>query len=170
LGENMQRSHRLATLKDLPRIVEIYNATIASRQVTADLEPVSVASRMSWFQAHRPESRPLWVAEQEGQVIAWLSVSDFYGRPAYLKTAEISLYVDESVRRCGWGRYLLSEAIAHAPALQIDHLLAFIFGHNEPSLALFRTFGFDPWGFLPGVATLDQVERDLVILGLMLKP
>jgi L-amino acid N-acyltransferase YncA len=161
----MQRSHRPAILNDLSRIVEIYNATIASRQVTADLEPISAESRRSWFQAHRPESRPLWVAEEKGQVIAWLSLSDFYGRPAYRKTAEISLYVDESVRRCGWGSYLLSEAIAQAPALQIDRLLAFIFGHNTPSLALFRKFGFEHWGRLPGIAKLDDIERDLVILG-----
>jgi L-amino acid N-acyltransferase YncA len=161
----MLRSHRPATLSDLPRIVEIYNKTVSSRQVTGDLEPISIESRLHWFQAHRPESRPLWVAEADGQVIAWLSFSDFYGRPAYRKTAEISLYVDESFRRCGWGSYLLAEAIAHAPALQINRLLAFIFSHNLPSLALFKAFGFENWGFLPGVASLDQVERDLVILG-----
>jgi L-amino acid N-acyltransferase YncA len=161
----MQRSYRPATLADLPRIVEIYNATIPSRQVTGDLEPISVESRLPWFHAHRPESRPLWVAEVEGRAIAWLSFSDFYGRPAYRKTAEISLYVDEPVRRCGWGSYLLSEAIAHAPALQISRLLAFIFGHNLPSLSLFKEFGFEHWGVLPGVASLDQVERDLAILG-----
>jgi L-amino acid N-acyltransferase YncA len=161
----MQRSYRPATLNDLPRIVEIYNATVPSRQVTGDLEPISVESRLPWFHAHRPESRPLWVAEAEGRAIAWLSFSDFYGRPAYRNTAEISLYVGETVRRCGWGSYLLSEAIAHAPSLQINRLLAFIFGHNLSSLTLFKKFGFEPWGLLPGVASLDQVERDLVILG-----
>ncbi len=161
----MQRSYRPATLNDLPRIVEIYNATIASRQVTGDLDPISIESRLPWFHAHQPESRPLWVAEVEGRVIGWLSFSDFYGRPAYCKTAEISLYVDEPVRRCGWGSYLLGEAIAHAPALQINRLLAFIFGHNLSSLALFKKLGFESWGLLPGVASLDQVERDLIILG-----
>ena len=33
---------RDATLDDLPKIVEIYNSTVASRLVTADLESVSV--------------------------------------------------------------------------------------------------------------------------------
>jgi L-amino acid N-acyltransferase YncA len=161
----MQRSHRPATLTDLPRIVEIYNTTIPSRQVTGDLEPISVESRLPWFHAHQPDSRPLWVAEVEGQVIAWLSFSDFYGRPAYHHTVELSLYVDEPLRRCGWGSYLLAEAIAHAPTLQVNRLLAFIFGHNPSSLTLFKKFEFEPWGLLPGVALLDHVERDLVILG-----
>ena len=79
----MSLSYRDATLDDLPAIVAIYNSTVPSRQVTADLEPVSVESRLGWFQAHGPEKRPLWVVEGEGRVIAWLSFSDFYGRPAY---------------------------------------------------------------------------------------
>jgi L-amino acid N-acyltransferase YncA len=165
----MSRSHRLATLDDLPKIVAIYNATIPSHQVTADLEPVSVESRVSWFQDHQPHTRPLWVVEVDRQVVAWLSFSSFYGRPAYDRTAEVSLYVDESVRRAGVGTYLLQEAIAFAPQLNLDRLLAFIFGHNEPSLALFEKFGFERWGTLPGVAKLGSIERDLCILGLSLQ-
>jgi L-amino acid N-acyltransferase YncA len=164
------RSHRFATLADLPRIVEIYNATIPSRQVTADLEPISVESRVQWFYEHQPESRPLWVFEINSQVLAWLSFSSFYGRPAYCHTAELSLYVDESVRRTGLGTYLLKEAIAHAPQLNLKRLLAFIFGHNTPSLALFEKQGFECWGGLPGVAVLDGAEKDLLILGYAVKP
>jgi L-amino acid N-acyltransferase YncA len=39
------------------------------------------------------------------------------------------------------------------------------FGHNEPSLALFESFGFQRWELLPRVAALGGVERDLVIVG-----
>lgn len=163
------RSHRLATVGDLPRIVEIYNSTVPSRQVTADLEPITVESRMQWFSEHQPESRPLWVFEAHSQVLAWLSFSSFYGRPAYCHTAELSLYVDESFRRTGLGTYLLKEAIAHAPHLNLKRLLAFIFGHNTPSLALFEKQGFECWGGLPGVAVLDGAEKDLLILGYAIK-
>ncbi|HJS36612.1 MAG TPA: N-acetyltransferase, partial [Burkholderiales bacterium] len=65
-------SHRNATLADLPRIVAIYNATIPSRLVTADLEPVTVESRLPWFEQHSAGSRPLWVVEREAQIVAWL--------------------------------------------------------------------------------------------------
>ncbi|AYC34480.1 N-acetyltransferase family protein [Pseudomonas cavernae] len=157
--------HRPATRADLPRIVAIYNSTVASRQVTADLEPVSVDSREHWFAEHQGE-RPLWVVEQGGQIAGWLSFSNFYGRPAYARTAEVSIYLDEAWRGQGLGRYLLEQAIAAAPGLQLDTLLGFIFGHNQPSLALFERFGFARWGQLPRVAVLDGVERDLLILGL----
>jgi phosphinothricin acetyltransferase len=161
----MSLSYRDATLDDLPAIVAIYNATVPSRQVTADLEPVSVESRLAWFRAHGPDARPLWVVETGGRVVAWVSFSDFYGRPAYRHTAEISIYLDEAVRGQGLGKALLAEALAKAPALKIDTALGFIFGHNEASLNLFRRFGFTDWGTLPRVAVLDGVERDLVILG-----
>jgi len=131
-------THRLATRDDLARIVEIYNATIPSRRVTADTEPVSVESRVAWFEDHNPGSRPLWVVELEGRIAAWLSFSSFYGRPAYDKTAELSIYVDEAFRKLGLGSYLLTQAISHAPSLKLDTLLGFIFGHNQESLRLFE--------------------------------
>lgn len=159
---------RDATLDDLPAIVAIYNSTVASRQVTADLAPIEVDSRVAWFNAHSPARRPLWVAEREGQVVGWLSLSDFYGRPAYGKTAEVSIYLAEAARGQGLGRRLLGLIMERAPGLGVTTLLAFIFGHNGPSLALFEAFGFSRWGDLPRVAELDGVERDLVILGLRL--
>ena len=44
--------------------------------------------------------------------------------------------------------------------------MGLIWGHNSPSLALFAQFGFERWGHLPRVAEMDQIERDLVIVGL----
>ncbi|MDE1184340.1 GNAT family N-acetyltransferase [Paraburkholderia sp.] len=164
----MSLTYRDATLDDLPAIVAIYNSTVSSRQVTADLEPVTVESRLAWFHAHGPNKRPLWVIEEGGEIVAWLSFSDFYGRPAYLRTAEVSIYLHENARGKGLGKQLLKASLDVAPGLGIDTVLGFVFGHNEPSLRLFRGFGFDVWGTLPRVAVLDGVERDLVILGLRL--
>lgn len=158
-------SHRLARFEDLPAIVSIYNSTVPSRMVTADTEPVTVESRHAWFAEHTPERRPLWVVEDNGLVIGWLSYSNFYGRPAYNGTAELSIYLHEEARGKGLGRYFVAEAIAFAPTIGVHTLLGFIFGHNTPSLKLFETFGFERWAHMPRVATLDGVERDLDILG-----
>lgn len=158
-------THRAATPADLPAIVAIYNATIASRLVTADLEPVTVESRHAWFDAHAAGRLPLWVVERAGGVVGWLSFSSFYGRPAYRHTAELSVYVRADARRAGIASYLLRAAIAQAPVLDIHVLLGFVFAHNAPSRALFRRHGFDDWGLLPRVAVLDGVERDLAIVG-----
>ncbi|AFY56088.1 sortase-like acyltransferase [Rivularia sp. PCC 7116] len=159
---------RHATENDLPAIVAIYNASIPSRMATADLEPVSVMSRINWFKKRSPLKHPLWVVET-GEVIAgWLSFQPFYGRPAYHATAEVSIYIASNYQRRGLGKILLQEAIRQSPNLGLKTLIGFIFGHNEASLKLFEQFGFERWGHMPGIAELDGVERDLVILGLRL--
>ena len=150
---------------DLPAIVEIYNAAIRGRITTAQLEPVSVEERLPWFREHAPESYPLWVAVIEGQIAGWLSFQSFITRAAYRGTAEISVYVNAKFRGAGVGRVLVEKAIAQAPRLELSALVGCIFGHNEPSLRLFEQLGFERWGFLPRIARVDGIERDLVIVG-----
>jgi L-amino acid N-acyltransferase YncA len=150
---------------DLPAIVEIYNAAIRGRISTAQLDPVSVEARLPWFREHSPESYPLWVAVIDGEIAGWLSFHPFIARGAYRGTAEISVYIDVKFRRAGVGRTLLEKAIAHSPSLGITALVGGIFGHNEASLRLFERLGFERWGFLPRIARVDDVERDLALLG-----
>ncbi|MDG0812520.1 GNAT family N-acetyltransferase [Cohnella rhizosphaerae] len=156
----------VARFDDLPDIVSIYNATIPGRQVTADLEPVSVESRIGWFEAHRQDRHPLWVLRAEGRVAGWLSFSSYHSRAAYDATVELSIYVSEAERGRGLGGMLIRHAIAAAPPLGVKTLVGLVFGHNEPSLRLLGKHGFERWGLLPRVAELDGIERDLVIVGL----
>ncbi|MFJ7726496.1 GNAT family N-acetyltransferase [Neobacillus sp. NPDC097160] len=156
---------RDAEIRDIPIIIDIYNSTVPGRLVTADLEPVSVESRMHWFNDHSPAFRPLWVVEMDDRICAWVSFQSFYGRPAYNGTAEISIYIHHDFRGKKLGKYLIQKAIDACPKLEIKTLLGFIFGHNEPSIKLFNSFGFEKWAHLPNVAELDGVERDLLILG-----
>lgn len=154
-----------ATIDDLPAIVEIYNSTIPGRMVTADTDPVTVQQRERWFWEHSPDKRPLWTVKAGNRMIGWISFQSFYGRPAYYKTAEISIYIAENSRGKGLGPLLLQKAIDRCPGLGVKTLLGFVFGHNLPSLKLFYSMGFEDWGRLPAVAELDGVERDLVIVG-----
>ncbi len=156
---------RDATREDLKIIVDIYNASIPSRIATADTEPITVESRIQWFEHHSPTSRPILVMEDYHQVIGWLSFQSFYGRPAYQQTAEISLYVSPYFQNKGIGKMLLQYAIFQSPNLGLKTLLAFVFAHNQASLNLFAKFQFQEWGYFPRVALLDDIERDLMILG-----
>ena len=157
---------RDAIESDLPAIVQIYNAAIPGRMATADLKPVSVESRLAWYREHSPNSLPIWVMESEQKIVGWLSFQLFYGRAAYQHTAEVSIYVAPDRQCCGIGQKLLQSAIARSPELQLKTLMGIIFAHNQPSLKLFEKFGFQQWGYLPQVAELDGVERDVIILGL----
>ncbi|MDB5247096.1 MAG: phosphinothricin acetyltransferase [Segetibacter sp.] len=158
--------YRDATLNDLPTIVAIYNSTVASRMVTADTEPVTVESKIRWFDEHSADKRPLWVIEDENnKLLGWASFQSFYGRPAYNATVEISIYLEPLQRGKGLGKKILQHCIEASPKYGVKTLLGFIFEHNEPSLKLFRHFGFEDWATFPNVAILDGVERTLKILG-----
>jgi L-amino acid N-acyltransferase YncA len=161
---------RLATLADLPAIVSIYNATIATRQSTADTVEVTVESKRDWFRQHLPDKRPLMVHEQAGTVAAWVSFQSFYGRVAYDHTAEISIYISPEFRAKGLGRTLLAEALGMTPRLDIKTVVGFVFSHNQPSIRLFRSFGFDEWGHFPNVAEMDGKEYSLSIMGKRVNP
>jgi len=157
---------RNAVLNDLSKIVEIYNTTIEGRMVTADTEPVSVESRLQWFNEHSPARRPLWMVENDQRdIIGWVSFQSFYGRPAYNATTEISIYLDPKFRGEGIGKTVLKYAMENCSAFGIKTLLGFIFAHNEPSLKLFHHFGFEDWATLPNIAVLDGIERSLIIVG-----
>lgn len=165
----MSLEFRHAAETDLPRIVEIYNSTIAGRMVTADTTPVTPESRLAWFYAHNTTLRPLWMIYLDGQNVGWMSFQSFYGRPAYNGTVEVSIYLAENARGKGLGRKTLQYAIDVAPEFGVKTLLGFIFAHNEPSLKLFMNMGFEEWAHLPEIAELDGVERSLNILGYKIK-
>ena len=150
---------------DLPAIIKIYNAAVATRIATAQLEPVTLEQRRGWLKEHSVDRHPFWVLEIDRQIAGWLTLKPFLPRCAYRGTAEVSVYVDERFRRRGVARTLMAAAIARAPALQINAMVGLIFAHNEPSLKLFAQLGFEKWGLLPRVARLDDLERDLAIMG-----
>jgi len=161
---------RIATENDLPEIVSIYNATIPTRQATADTVEVTVESRLDWFRQHVPDKRPLMVHERDGRVVAWVSFQSFYGRAAYDHTAEISIYVSREHREKGIGRTLLTEALAMTQQLDIKTVVGFVFSHNVASIRLFRSLGFEEWGKLPDVAEMDGKEFSLSIMGKRVNP
>lgn len=156
---------RHASDRDLARIVDIYNAAIPSRRSTADTEPVTTDARHDWFQQHQADRRPLWVWEEAGHVAAWVSFEDFYGRPAYRHTAELSIYVAPEYQRRRLGAKLLGEALKQAPELGIKSLVGYVFSHNEGSIQLLTSAGFEEWGRLPNVAEMDGNEYSLSIMG-----
>lgn len=158
-------NYKVAEIEDLVDIVRIYNSTISSRMVTADTDPVTVESRINWFNEHDAIKRPLFMIYDDNKIVGWVSFQSFYGRPAYDGTAELSIYLDENQRGRGLGKRVLQHCITIAPIYQIKTILAFIFAHNVPSLHLFKNFNFEEWAFLPNIAELDGTERSLCILG-----
>ncbi|GAC1420659.1 MAG: GNAT family N-acetyltransferase [Candidatus Velthaea sp.] len=160
---------RLARPGDLPAIVDIFNAAIATRVAVAYLDPMSVDERRDWFAAHRAPKHPIHVACSGDDVTGWLSVSRYAERPAYDATAEISVYVAPDAQRAGVASALLEHAEQAAAAAGITTCIARIFGTNTKSVTYFERHGYERWGLLPQIGTVDGQARDVLIYGKRLR-
>ncbi len=160
--------HAVAT--DLEKIVEIYNQAIHAKFQTADTEPVTTAEKADWFSAHADNQYPIIVAEQEGVVRGWLSISAYRpGRKALQDCVEVSYYVDELFLRQGIGSSLLTKALEICRELNYYSIITIILDKNEQSIELMKKFGFSQWGHLPDIASFDGVRCGHVYFGLHLK-
>ena len=122
-------SVRDATEADLPAIVDIYNQSIPAGRSTADTQPICVEERRTWFAQFSPEKRPIWVAERGQQIIGCIYITSFYGgRPAYDKTAEVSLYLANDVQGQGIGTDLMQRMIDACPRLGVTTLIGMQIG------------------------------------------
>jgi phosphinothricin acetyltransferase len=147
---------RTATYGDLTAIVAIYNQAVEQRFATADLAPVTVDQRSAWFHEHDPETLPIYVAERGEAVVGWCSLSAHRpGRAAVRRAAEISYYVAADCRRSGIATALVDHAIKEAPRLGKHVLFGILLEKNTASINLLKKYGFELWGRLPDVASID---------------
>ena len=132
---------RQATSADLGQITEIYNDAIQKTTATFDTEPKTLEEQERWFAQH-DIAHPILVAEEEGLILGWASLSQWSDRCAYKDTAEISLYVKEEHRRKGIGKQLMGAIIQEGKSTGLHTVIARIAGSNKISVDLCRSFGF----------------------------
>jgi L-amino acid N-acyltransferase YncA len=132
---------RKATLDDLGQITEIHNDAIEKTTATFDTEPKTQEEQEKWF-ANHDASHPVLIAEQDGLIVAWASLSQWSDKCAYCDTAEISLYVKEEYRGKGIGKQLMKAIIQEGKTAGLHTVIARIAGSNKISADLCRSFGF----------------------------
>ena len=146
--------------------MEIYNQAVPHGNATADLEPVTVTQRRSWFEEHSPDSYPIFVKEIHGRVVGWCSLSPYRGgRLALRRTAEIALYVDYDHHGQGIGESLLQYALGDCARIGKRILFAILLEKNRKSIRLLEKYGFERWGYLPEVAEFGNERCGHVYMG-----
>ncbi|HYI14677.1 MAG TPA: arsinothricin resistance N-acetyltransferase ArsN1 family A [Thermomicrobiales bacterium] len=158
---------RAARLDDAAAIAEIYNQGILGRQATFETRLRTADDMIETLRAG--EGRfPYLVAEVDGVVTGWASVSSYRSRECYAGIGEFSIYVHEDWRKAGIGRLLLPRLIEAAEAAGFWKLLSRVFPENSGSLRLAEAFGFREVGTYEKHAQLDGVWRDVVIIERMI--
>lgn len=160
---------RRAAVTDLQAINDIYNQAVEERFSTAHLEPVALEEREQWFTDHDPRCHPVYVAEEAGEVLGWVSLGSYrQGRQALAHVAEVSYYVARAHRGMGIGRTLLGHAIREAPGYGYSVLVAILLSANHASIRLLESYGFSRWGAMPGIARIEETEADHLYYGIKL--
>jgi len=148
---------RQATPADLGQITEIYNDAIQKTTATFDTELKTLEEQEKWFADH-DASHPVLIAEQDGLIVAWTSLSQWSDRCAYSATAEISLYVKEEYRGKGIGKELMKAIIQEGKTAGLHTIIARIAGSNKISADLCKSFGFQYIGTMREVGKkFDQL-------------
>jgi phosphinothricin acetyltransferase len=159
---------RDATAADLPAINEIYNYYVLHSTCTYQLEPETLVDRQSWFAQHSPDKHPVIVAEIDGRVVGWGSLSKFHARAGYAPTVEASVYVAHDFHRRGLGRTILQDLIERARAAGFHSIIGGASADQPASIALQETLGFTPVAHFKEVGEKFGRRLDVIYLQLML--
>jgi phosphinothricin acetyltransferase len=161
-------SIRPATESDLAAINDIYNHYVLNSTCTYQEEPEPIKSRRQWF-AHHGSSHPVTVAESDGRVVGWGSLSTYHARSAYRRTVENSVYVHHEHHRRGIGSILLKDLIDRARKLEHRAIIAGIDSDQAASVGLHARFKFEKVGHFRQVGFkfgrwLDVIYMELLLL------
>jgi L-amino acid N-acyltransferase YncA len=136
---------RRAVDGDAEAIRLIYNNEVLTSTATLDLVPRSPADQAAWMSGHSGVY-PVLVADSEGEVAGFSSLSAYRSRPGYATCVEDSVYVAEGYRGRGVGRLLLEGAIAAAESHGFHSVIGRIGTEQTASIALHEACGFEVVG------------------------
>lgn len=164
---------RPATRADIPATLDIYNHAVAHTTAAYDLDPVSLDTRLAWFDHKQAAGWPMLVledvkpagVEREGvgtadgkpedirAVIGWATYGPFREKPGYAGTVEHSVYVRDGRRGAGLGTVLMTALISDARRRGFHVMVGGVDASNAGSLAFHARLGFEQ------VAEFRQVGR-----------
>lgn len=154
---------RPAMAEDVKAITDIYNEAILTTDATFDLELKTEDEQGVWLASH-DRMHPVLVAEQDGVVVGWVSLSEWSSRCAYAATAEISLYIKEEFRGKGAGRRLMEDVMWEGERIGLHTVLARITTGNTVSIHLHESLGFEHVGIMREVGQKFNRTLDVLLM------
>ena len=158
---------RHATVADAEALRRIYNHEVEHTTATFDLVPRTLEEQEAWIR-DREGALGVVVAEHDGHVVGFASLSPYRPKPAYNTTVEDSVYVDREARGLGAGKALLAEVVAMAEARGFHTIIAHISDPDGASVALHRACGFTVVGIQKEVGRKFGRWLDVTVMQRML--
>jgi phosphinothricin acetyltransferase len=159
---------RNAKEPDLLKMLEIYNEIIANTTAVFQYDPHTLDMRKEWFAQKTKEGFPVFVAEENNEVVGFSTIGAFRNWQAYKYSVENSIYVRADQRGKGIGKMLLQPLIDAAMQMGMHTIVAGIDASNETSIALHKQLGFVEVAYFKEVGYKFDRWLDLKFLQLML--
>lgn len=165
----MDFKYRLATEKDLTKILWIFNDVILNTTAIYQNAIMTEGDIKAWWEIKKTLKLPVFVAELNEEVVGFTSYGPFRQREGYRRTVELAIHIDPRYRRQGLGKKLLSMLIEKAKVDKLHVMIAGIDSENVGSIILHENLGFEICGELKQVARKFDRWLDLTFMQLILK-
>ncbi|HEV2492912.1 MAG TPA: arsinothricin resistance N-acetyltransferase ArsN1 family A [Terriglobia bacterium] len=154
---------RAARVEDAKEIARIYNQGVQDRAATFENAFVTPEERYLWLVA-RPEKYPVLVAEVKHTMMGWASLAPYSPRACYSGIAELSIYIDRSLRGHGVGQELMKAMQQAAREKGYYKLIGRVMAANEPGRKLCQVTGWKEVGIHEKHGKLGGEWHDLVLV------
>lgn len=138
------------TEADLPLVKKIYDYYILNTTATFHHKPLSIDEIQEFLFINHPKYISFMIRES-GQIIGYCFITRFKNRPAYDRTAEISIYLQPEWRGKGIGTVTLAFLERTVKISGIHVLIMTLSAENIASIRLCEKMGYIRAAHLPHV-------------------
>ncbi len=154
---------RAAEVRDAGDIARIYLQAIQDHLATFENFLGTLEERTRWVTEHSGKY-PLLVADLNGRVLGWTSLSPYQVRPRIDGIAELLIYIDRDYRRHGVGRELMRAIQTAARKEGHRKLIGRFVAHNDAGRKLCRMTGWREVGVHEKHTLLEGRWHDVAVV------
>lgn len=153
-------------LRDLPFVKDVLNDVIANHNYYLSEHLKTDEDMRRWYDEHQNNDLYIiFVAEIDGMVAGWISLSNYRSIDGYNISVELSVYVSDRYYRMGVASVLMGYIEDYARnKKQIHKIVSVITSTNLPSIALHEKYGYNCEGILKEVAIKNGSYQDVVFM------
>lgn len=159
---------RAAEQRDAHEIARIYGQAIQDHLATFENFLGTPEERTRWV-TERSVKFPLLVAELNGRILGWTSLSRYQVRPHTEGIAELLIYIDRDYRWHGVGKELMRAVQSAAREQGHFKLIGRFVAHNDAGRRLCRMTGWREVGVHESHTRLEGLWHEVVVVEFLIR-